>query len=259
MKNAAEEKSAGTLTSVARKACPPRRRAKRDAETTADVAPDGFTLLASTFNTAVMPLVLKGATFDPETDLAAMGRTDEALAELRRGEALATSAEESSSSILEVSATNQEVAENIANHGTLAAPAGSIGLASGKEVLLSQRPDGRGLSTSVTLPSGSIQNSGQIAADAGTIALHARVVNQSGSIQANSVREHNGVIELLASDSIRLASSSSISTRGDASVPSNGGQVVVKADRSFADASGSRIDIRGGASGGNGGDRKSVV
>ena len=40
--------------------------------------PDGFTLLASTFNTAVMPLVLKGATFDPETDLAAMGRTAQA-------------------------------------------------------------------------------------------------------------------------------------------------------------------------------------
>ena len=40
--------------------------------------PDGFTLLASTFNTAVMPLVLKGATFDPQTDLAAMGRTAQA-------------------------------------------------------------------------------------------------------------------------------------------------------------------------------------
>lgn len=145
------------------------------------------------------------------------------------------------------------IAENIANHGTLAAPSGSIGLASGKEVLLSQRPDGRGLSTSVTLPSGSIQNSGQITADAGTIALHARVVNQTGSIQANSVREHNGVIELLASDSIHLASSSSISARGDASSPSNGGEVIAKADRLFTDAVGSRIDIRGGTSGGDGG------
>ncbi|MGX9963493.1 Bug family tripartite tricarboxylate transporter substrate binding protein [Roseomonas sp. F4] len=40
--------------------------------------PDGFTLLASTFNTAVMPLVLKGANFDPQQDLAAMGRTAQA-------------------------------------------------------------------------------------------------------------------------------------------------------------------------------------
>ncbi|WP_431281152.1 Bug family tripartite tricarboxylate transporter substrate binding protein [Humitalea sp. 24SJ18S-53] len=40
--------------------------------------PDGFTLLASTFNTAVMPLVLKGANFDPQTDLTVMGRTAQA-------------------------------------------------------------------------------------------------------------------------------------------------------------------------------------
>jgi tripartite-type tricarboxylate transporter receptor subunit TctC len=37
--------------------------------------PDGYTLLASAFNTAVMPLVLKGATFDPQTDLMVMART----------------------------------------------------------------------------------------------------------------------------------------------------------------------------------------
>ena len=37
--------------------------------------PDGYTLLASAFNTAVMPLVVKGANFDPETDLEFIGRT----------------------------------------------------------------------------------------------------------------------------------------------------------------------------------------
>lgn len=41
-------------------------------------APDGYTLLASAFNTAVMPLVLKGATFDPEKDLELCARTAEA-------------------------------------------------------------------------------------------------------------------------------------------------------------------------------------
>ncbi|MGX9962012.1 Bug family tripartite tricarboxylate transporter substrate binding protein [Roseomonas sp. F4] len=41
-------------------------------------APDGFTILASAFNTAVMPLVLKGATFDPMTDLEVMARTAQA-------------------------------------------------------------------------------------------------------------------------------------------------------------------------------------
>ncbi|MBI5112101.1 MAG: tripartite tricarboxylate transporter substrate binding protein [Rhodovulum sp.] len=37
--------------------------------------PDGYTLLASAFNTAVMPMVVKGATFDPEADLEMVGRT----------------------------------------------------------------------------------------------------------------------------------------------------------------------------------------
>jgi tripartite-type tricarboxylate transporter receptor subunit TctC len=37
--------------------------------------PDGYTFLASAFNTAVMPKVLKAATFDPEVDLEAIART----------------------------------------------------------------------------------------------------------------------------------------------------------------------------------------
>ncbi len=37
--------------------------------------PDGYTLLASAFNTAVMPLVLKAADFDPETNLDVVART----------------------------------------------------------------------------------------------------------------------------------------------------------------------------------------
>ncbi|WP_426957046.1 tripartite tricarboxylate transporter substrate binding protein [Muricoccus radiodurans] len=38
-------------------------------------APDGYTLLASAFNTAVMPLVLRGANFDPQKDLEVCART----------------------------------------------------------------------------------------------------------------------------------------------------------------------------------------
>jgi tripartite-type tricarboxylate transporter receptor subunit TctC len=37
--------------------------------------PDGYTLLASAFNTVVMPQVLKAAEFDPETDLEVVART----------------------------------------------------------------------------------------------------------------------------------------------------------------------------------------
>jgi tripartite-type tricarboxylate transporter receptor subunit TctC len=41
-------------------------------------APDGYTLLASAFNTAVMPMVLRNANFDPETDLEVCARTAQA-------------------------------------------------------------------------------------------------------------------------------------------------------------------------------------
>ena len=37
--------------------------------------PDGYTLLASAFNTAVMPMVLKAADFNPEADLEVVART----------------------------------------------------------------------------------------------------------------------------------------------------------------------------------------
>jgi tripartite-type tricarboxylate transporter receptor subunit TctC len=40
-----------------------------------DAEPDGYTFLASAFNTAVMPLVLKSADFNPETDLEVIART----------------------------------------------------------------------------------------------------------------------------------------------------------------------------------------
>lgn len=40
-----------------------------------DADPDGYTFLASAFNTAVMPLVLKSADFNPETDLDVIART----------------------------------------------------------------------------------------------------------------------------------------------------------------------------------------
>ncbi|MBL9126028.1 MAG: filamentous hemagglutinin N-terminal domain-containing protein, partial [Verrucomicrobiales bacterium] len=105
------------------------------------------------------------------------------------------------------------IADRIENHGTVAAPGGQVGLAAGREVLLSERPDGRGLSARVAMPSGSIDQSGRVVADAGTIALHARVVNQSGVLQANAVRERDGVIELYAQD-VNLGSSGTLPPAG---------------------------------------------
>lgn len=146
------------------------------------------------------------------------------------------------------------IAADIENHGTITAMGGDIGLYSGKEVLLSSRSNGRGLSARVTLPSGSVDNEGQLIADAGTIIASASVVNQGGLAQANTVNQANGVVELLASDSLTLGSSSSISATGDksASSASQAGCVIIKSDGTFSDASGSTVSVAGQQSGPNG-------
>ena len=145
------------------------------------------------------------------------------------------------------------LAHEIENHGTISAPEGDIGLYAGKQVLFSERADGRGLSAKVTLPDGSVDNSGKLIADAGTIAMHAQVVNQGGLIQANSIREVNGTIELVASDSVKLGPNSVVQAMGDAQGISPGGSVVIKSDNAFADQPGSAVNVAGGAQGGNGG------
>jgi filamentous hemagglutinin family protein len=147
------------------------------------------------------------------------------------------------------------IADQVENHGTISAPGGSIGLAAGQTVLLSERPDGRGMSMAVTLPSGSVDNEGRLIADGGTIAMRAQVVNQNGFIQADSVQNQNGVIELVASDQLNLGADSQIVAHGDDSTPgSSGGSVTLKSGNSFSDAAGSQIITTGGARGGNGGD-----
>ena len=50
------------------------------------------------------------------------------------------------------------IAENIENNGQLDAPGGNIGLYAGEKVLVSDRPDGRGLSATVQVPKGSVNN-----------------------------------------------------------------------------------------------------
>jgi filamentous hemagglutinin family protein len=145
------------------------------------------------------------------------------------------------------------IARGIENHGSITAPEGKVGLYAGKQVLLSERPDGLGLNAQVTLPEGSVDNSGRIIADAGMIALHAQVVNQGGLVQANSIRENNGIIELVASESLNLKETSVISAKGDSLGTSSGGEVLLKSDRHFVDATASSISVVGGLQGGNGG------
>jgi trimeric autotransporter adhesin len=146
------------------------------------------------------------------------------------------------------------IAEQIKNQGELAAPGGDVGLYAGESVLVSERPDGRGLSATMQVPRGSVNNFGQITASAGTIALQAQVVNQNGILQADSVQNHNGVIELVASDSLTLGADSQILARGDGSAAgSSGGRVTLKSGNNFSDSAGSQVITIGGAHGGSGG------
>jgi filamentous hemagglutinin family protein len=146
------------------------------------------------------------------------------------------------------------IADQVENYGTIEAPEGSVGLASGQTVLLSERPDGRGMSMHVTLPGGSVNNDGKLVADAGTISLQAKVVNQNGLIQANSVQNQNGVIELVAADDLNLGADSKILAQGDdSSGGSAGGNVTLKSENNLSDANGGEIVTAGGANGGNGG------
>jgi filamentous hemagglutinin family protein len=145
------------------------------------------------------------------------------------------------------------IASDIENNGTISAPGGKIGLYAGKKVLVSMSPDGRGLSAEVTLPNGSVDNEGNLIADAGSIAAQAKFVNQGGLIQANSVQKVNGTVELVASDSLNLESSSVISAQGGSTGTSDGGSVTLKSDNTFSDQAGSTINISGGTQGGNGG------
>lgn len=146
------------------------------------------------------------------------------------------------------------IANTVENNGVISAPGGSIGLVSGQTVMLSERPDGRGLSANVTLPQGSVDNSGKLIADAGTISMQAQVVNQNGLVQANSVVNDNGTIELVASDTLNLGANSQIVANGDNTTPgSSGGSITLQSGNTFSDSVGSQISAAGGLSGGNGG------
>ncbi len=144
------------------------------------------------------------------------------------------------------------IAHLIDNHGTLSAPDGSIGLYAGKEVLVSERPDGRGLSATVRLPEGSVDNSGKLVAEAGAIFAHAQVINQDGLVRANAAEEHNGVIELFATEAVNLGSHSRLEAQAQGPA-GQGGEIRVRSGSLFTDQPGSSISVAGGAAGGTGG------
>ena len=135
--------------------------------------------------------------------------------------------------------------DNVENHGTISAPGGTIGLAAGQTVELSERPDGRGMSMKVTLPQGAVNNYGTLVADAGTISLNAKVVNQNGVIQANSVARSKRRHRTRRVRPVNLGANSQILAQGDNSTGgSAGGNVTIQSGNNFSDTAGSQIVTR---------------
>ncbi len=114
----------------------------------------------------------------------------------------------------------------------------------------------------VTVQAGnSVNNNGQVVADASSILMEAPAVNQNGTLQANSLVNPlgsvKGSIELAASSAVNLGANSTISANGDSTAavttPSSGGSVTIQSANSFSDQSGSSISVSGASQGGNGG------
>lgn len=147
-------------------------------------------------------------------------------------------------------------APNVENSGVIKSPEGHITLAAGTTAYLSDRPDGRGFLVALSAPAGEAVNLTELIADGGRINLFGRVVNQHGLIQANSVREREGRIELFASERLSLHPGSRTAAKGDDRGISNGGTVIALSDKRTGTTRfdpGAVVDISGGTSGGSGG------
>jgi len=148
------------------------------------------------------------------------------------------------------------LAPNVENSGVIRTTGGTIVLAAGAKAYLSNRPDGQGFLAEISAPVGHAVNLKDLIADGGQITLAGQVVNQEGLVQANSVRERNGKIELFASETLTLKSGSHTIAKGSGDGPSDGGSIIAIADKTKGTASfekGATLDVSGGAAGGHGG------
>ncbi len=147
--------------------------------------------------------------------------------------------------------------ENAAT-GIITSANGHVSLGAGNTAFLSNRPDGKGFLSEITAPIGEALNLGSLFADGGHVTMAGRVVNQSGIVQANSVVQRNGRIELVASEQVALTAGSRTIAQGGAA-GAHGGTVIARAatrDQSgnrtggaVAVDSGATVDVTPGAGG----------
>lgn len=147
--------------------------------------------------------------------------------------------------------------ENAAT-GIITSANGHVSLGAGSTAFLSNRPDGKGFLSQVTAPAGEALNLGSLFADGGQVTMAGRVVNQSGIVQANSVVQRNGRIELVASEQVTMRTGSQTVSRGGEAGAHGGTVVAMAATRDAAGTrtggtvsveSGATVDVTSGAGG----------
>lgn len=130
---------------------------------------------------------------------------------------------------------------SVSNQGTIEVARGSVGLVSADRITVDFNGDGL---TQFTIPAGSeaaealVQNSGKIYADGGRIALMAAanfpslVVNQTGTLRANTLESRNGEIILSAgrttkADGTAAYGNSALYVSNTSTIEATGGQVRI--------------------------------
>ena len=135
------------------------------------------------------------------------------------------------------------IGRGVANHGTISAPGGRVGLLSAADVHLSTSPSGLVLVSAASLV-GTVENSGRITAEGGRVDLYGGVVNQTGLVDATKVvAGPNGEVTLVADGDVTATGQ----TRGDVvQLTSNTANIIVRgvtaSEAAFLDAGGEIID-----------------
>src|SRR5688572_16695249 len=149
------------------------------------------------------------------------------------------------------------VGPQVRNDGIIIARAGSVALAAGDRVSLDMIGDGLiSLSVDQSAYNASVVNTGSITADGGTVLLTARsanalldtVINNSGTIRANSLVERNGEIVLDGGNTGVVAVSGTLQAAGG-DAGTTGGTIKVLGDKVTLTSS-ALIDASGDVGGG---------
>lgn len=158
---------------------------------------------------------------------------------------------------------------NVENTGAIITTAGSVALASGNKIAINLDTSGaisavlvqKALASNISGSVDDILNSGTITANGGRVILTAKslqglftnLINNEGIIEANSLSNQNGVIELTADGGDIIAKSGSVISAKAGDSTSQGGNITLNSTNNITIENGAVLDVSGGSLAGNGG------